>query len=60
MHHGRLLPGTKTVPERIRENRQPYYDALMKADEHWHKGEYNVAALARYLETLLIAQLRDE
>ena len=28
MRFGKLLPGTKIVPERIRENRQPYYEAL--------------------------------
>lgn len=30
-----LLPGKKIVPERIRENRQPYYQALQAADRHW-------------------------
>lgn len=54
-----LLPGRKTVPERIRENRQPYYQALQAADRHWADGHFNVEDLARYLETLLIAQLTD-
>ena len=32
LKHGRLLPGRKIVPERIRENRAPYYAALTAAD----------------------------
>ena len=32
MRQGRLLPGHKIVPERIRDNRQPYYEALRAAD----------------------------
>ncbi len=31
MKQGRLLPGNKIVPERIRENREPYYAALQAA-----------------------------
>jgi len=30
--HGAILPGRKIVPERIRENREPYYAALKSAD----------------------------
>jgi Fic family protein len=29
---GMILPGKKTIPERIRENRTPYYAALRSAD----------------------------
>jgi Fic family protein len=56
---GGPLPGTKTVPERIRENRQPYYEALQEADRHWVKGQFNVDALAEYLKDLLAAQLSE-
>lgn len=56
---GGLLPGKKTVPERIRENRDPYYDALRDADEHWANGQFNVDKLAAYLADLLAAQLSD-
>lgn len=59
MKHGALLPGTKIVPERIRENRAPYYAALQEADRHWADGQFNVDALAQYLETLLEAQLSE-
>jgi Fic family protein len=54
-----LLPGKKTVPERIREDREPYYDALQEADRHWADGQFNVDALAGYLAELLEAQLLD-
>ena len=54
---GQLLPGSKIVPERIRENREPYYAALKSADQAWEEGDFNVSELARYLEGLLIDQL---
>jgi Fic family protein len=57
MKQGRLLPGKKIVPERIRENRQPYYDALKAADIHWEAGDFNVHELADYLSDLLKGQL---
>lgn len=56
---GALLGGKKIVPERIRENRQPYYDALKAADVSWNQGHYNVVPLAKYLEGLLIGQLTE-
>lgn len=54
-----LLPGKKIVPERIRENRKPYYEALRLADQHWENGHFNVDDLAAYLGDLLVAQLAD-
>ncbi|MBX3178920.1 MAG: Fic family protein [Candidatus Hydrogenedentes bacterium] len=60
MKHGRLLPGQKIVPERIRDNRQPYYEALRAADVKWSEGQLDVSALAEYLEELLEAQLIDD
>lgn len=59
LKHGALLPGRKTVPERIRENRTPYYAALREADRQWADGQFNVDVLAEYLAELLEAQLRD-
>lgn len=56
---GKLLSGKKTVPERIRENRTPYYAALREADQHWAEGQFNVDALAVYLKDLLTAQLSE-
>lgn len=59
MRYGALLPGTKIVPERIRENREPYYAALKEADMHWANGHFDVTALADYLQQLLKAQLSE-
>ena len=59
LHNGGLLPGDKIVPERIRENRQPYYDALKAADQKWDEGQLDVSELATYLEGLLEAQLSE-
>ena len=55
----RLLPGRKIVPERIRENRAPYYAALRSADQAWEQGQYNIADLTQYLGRLLADQLSD-
>ena len=59
LRHGGLLPGRKIVPERIRENREPYYAALQEADRHWADGQFNVDQLAGYLAGLLEAQLSE-
>jgi Fic family protein len=55
----RILGGKKIVPERIRENRKPYYDALKAADEKWDEGDFDVIQLAAYLAGLLKAQLSE-
>lgn len=57
---GQLLPGRKIVPERIRENREPYYAALQAADRHWEQGDFDVSELAEYLQELLSAQLAEQ
>jgi hypothetical protein len=57
--HLARLTGRKIVPERIRENRQPYYEALRAADKAWDEGHYDVSQLAAYLSDLLKAQLSD-
>lgn len=56
---GALLPGNKIVPERIRENRQPYYQALQAADQAWNSGHYDLSVMEAYLATLLQAQLQN-
>jgi Fic family protein len=57
---GTLLPGRKIVPERIREERQPYYDALRAADLAWHEGNLDVSVMDAYLARLLSAQLQEQ
>ena len=49
----------KIVPERIRENRAPYYAALKSADRAWDQGHFDVSVLADYLAGLLKAQLAE-
>src|SRR5437588_11595581 len=46
IRQGRLLGGEKTVPERIRANRKPYYRALEAADRAWDLGDWDVSELA--------------
>ncbi|HEY6338545.1 MAG TPA: Fic family protein [Candidatus Sulfotelmatobacter sp.] len=57
LRHGQLLPGERIMPERIREDRTPYYAALRAADQAWAQGHFNVSELATYLGELLKAQL---
>jgi Fic family protein len=59
LRQGQLLPGNKIVPERIRENREPYYAALRAADIAWEHGHFDVSVLASYLSELLKQQLSD-
>lgn len=54
---GSLLPGKKIVPERVREDRVPYYRALRAADRAWDEGHFDVSELSMYLMRLLRAQL---
>lgn len=60
LKNGKLLRGKKIVPERIRENRQPYYAALKAADRAWDEGKLDVSEIAKYLEGLLTGQLTEE
>ena len=54
------LPGGKhTVPERIRHERQPYYDALQEADRAWHEGHLKFGKMESYLNRLLDEQVMD-
>jgi Fic family protein len=57
--YGGLLRGSKIVPERIRENRKPYYEALKAADRAWADGNLNLSVLEAYLAELVNDQLSD-
>jgi Fic family protein len=57
--YGGLLPGDKIVPERIRENRTPYYEALKAADRAWADGNLDLSELEAYLANLLDQQLTN-
>ena len=56
---GQLLPGTKIVPERIREDRAPYVAALRAADRIWKQGNLDFSDMEAYLAGLLQSQLQD-
>ena len=54
------LPGGKViVPERIRLERQPYYEALSEADRAWENGELLFPKMETYLARLLDEQVMD-
>ncbi|WP_034991755.1 Fic family protein [Beijerinckia mobilis] len=54
------LPGGKIiVPERIRHERTPYYDALKEADQFWFEGDLKFPKMEAYLARLLDEQVRD-
>ncbi len=56
---GYEIPGTKAVPDVISGHKQPYYDALEKADEADLNGQVNVTAMEQILENALAAQLNS-
>jgi Fic family protein len=56
---GYRLPGTKTIPERIAENKKPYYAALEHADLAWKEGRVDVSEMEKLLQQHLEAQLAD-
>ncbi|MGA7851584.1 MAG: hypothetical protein WCA13_20995 [Terriglobales bacterium] len=60
MKQRRVLPGRRIVPERIRENRDPYYAALKAADRKWDEGHLDVSIMAEYLAGLLKGQLSEK
>lgn len=56
---GALLPGRRIVPERIRDNRTPYYAALQAADRAWDAGHLDLTDLEAYLAQMVHDQLTD-
>lgn len=54
---GQVLPGSRTIPEQISENKGLYYEALEKADISFKKGALNVMAMEGLLEGYLANQL---
>lgn len=54
---GYELPGTRTIPEQIAENKRPYYAALEAADEAYRGKRLDVSALELLLEERLAKQL---
>jgi len=55
---GSILPGTKTIPDHIVDDKQPYWKALEKADDVWKLDEFvDVSDLETYLKEMLSRQL---
>ena len=59
LKQGRLLEGNRSVAERIRDAREPYYAALRAADRAWAEGHFDVSELADYLLKLLTDQIEN-
>ena len=54
---GYLLPGTKTIPDLIANDKTPYYKALEAADNANAAGKIDLTEMEKLLESLLAAQL---
>jgi Fic family protein len=52
-----LLPGTRTIPEQISEDKGPYYEALEAADKCYKAGRVDVSKMEKLLEDYLTVQL---
>lgn len=58
MKMGGRVPGTRTIPDLISEDKNPYYEALEAADECWASGQrVDLAQLEEVLGSLLAEQL---
>ena len=58
MKMGSRLPGTRTIPDLISENKRPYYDALEAADKRLASDhKIDLSQLEAVLSDLLAAQL---
>jgi Fic family protein len=54
---GYLLPGKRTIPDQIAEDRTPYYKALEAADRSWAEGRVDLAEMEELLSGMLARQL---
>lgn len=54
-----LLPGPRTIPERIAARKPPYWKALEAADRAWAESRIDVSAMEELLNGLLASQLLD-
>jgi Fic family protein len=56
---GYLLPGSRTIPDQISDDKKPYYKALEHADQAWNEGHLDVSRVQELLKTMLARQLYD-
>ena len=54
---GYLVPGTKTIPDQITQNRDPYFHALEAADRAWEEGRIDLSEMEKLMEGLLASQV---
>lgn len=54
---GLVLPGARTIPEQITENRNQYFEALEAADAAASENKVDVSKMEHLLEAYLAAQL---
>jgi Fic family protein len=54
---GYLLPGKKSIPDQIAEDKTPYYKALEAADDAWVAGHVDLTAMKELLKAMLATQL---
>ncbi len=59
MKSGNVLPGKKTIPDQISNNKNPYYAALEAADKEWTAGRLDLSELEQLLSAALATQLAD-
>jgi Fic family protein len=56
---GFAIPGPKTIPEFILEDRSPYYEALRMADASVVAGDFDVSRMEVLISSLLAKQLKS-
>lgn len=54
---GYVIPGKRTIPDQIAENKTPYYKALEAADIAWDGGRIELTAMKELLSSMLARQL---
>lgn len=56
---GYVLPGKKTIPDQIAQDKTPYYKALEQADIAWEQGKIDLSAMKDLLSSMLAQQLYE-
>ncbi|HEX4321846.1 MAG TPA: Fic family protein [Acidobacteriaceae bacterium] len=54
---GYILPGKRTIPDQIAEDKTQYYKALEAADSAWQSGKIDLTAMKQLLSSMLAQQL---
>ena len=54
---GYVLPGKRTIPDQIAENKTPYYKALEAGELAWQDGKIDLTAMKDLLSSMLAQQL---